>query len=120
MFDQPRDLLKELRSLAWKHAGPAREESSLKEGLDVLAILEKRIERVCPATRSDLFRKRDLETVALLIKLILKGSLLRKESRGSVYRKDYQNQDDQNYLKNTCYRLEKGDIHITYRPIPKG
>jgi len=120
VFDHPRDLLKELRSLAWKHAGPAREESSLKEGLDALAILEKRIERVYPATRSDLFRKRDLESVALLIKSILKGSLLRKESRGSFYRKDYPDKDDQNYLKNTCYRLGKGDIEVTLRPIPKG
>jgi len=115
-FDHPRDLLKELKNLAWRYAGPIREGGSLKEGLDRLASLEKRIERVYPATLKDLFKKRDLENVALLLKAILKGSLLREESRGSLFRKDFPNQDDANWLKNTCYRLEKGELQITHRP----
>lgn len=116
VFDHPGDLLKELKDLAWKYAGPVREESSLKEGLDRLASVEKRIERVYPATLKDLFKKRDLENVALLLRAILRGSLLRRESRGSFFRKDFPNQDDQNWLKNTCYRLEKGEIQINHRP----
>lgn len=115
-FDHPRDLLKDLKDLAWKYAGPVREEGSLKEVLDRLASVEKRIERVYPATLKDLFKKRDLENVALLLKAILKGSLLRTESRGSFSRKDFPDQDDQNWMKNTCYRLEKGELQITHRP----
>jgi succinate dehydrogenase/fumarate reductase flavoprotein subunit len=114
IFDHPRDLLKELGDLAWKYAGPVRGEESLKEGLGRLVSLEKRIERVYPATLKDLFKKRDLENVALLLKAILKGSLFRTESRGSFFRKDFPNQDDQNWLKNTCYRLEKGELQITH------
>jgi hypothetical protein len=30
-FDQPKDLLKDLKDLAWKYASPVREEESLKE-----------------------------------------------------------------------------------------
>ena len=37
-FDHPRDLLKDLKDLAWKYIGPVREEGSLKEGLERLAI----------------------------------------------------------------------------------
>jgi succinate dehydrogenase/fumarate reductase flavoprotein subunit len=103
--------------LAWKYAGPIREDGLMKEGLAQLASLEKRIERVYPATLRDLFRKRDLENVALLLKAILNGSLLRVESRGSFFRKDFQNQDDQNWMKNTCYRLEKGEFQISHRPV---
>jgi succinate dehydrogenase/fumarate reductase flavoprotein subunit len=117
-FDHPRDLLKSLKELAWKYAGPIREEGSLEEGLARLASLEKRVEAVYPATLRDLFNKRELENMSLLTRAILKGSLLRKESRGSFFRKDFPNQDDQNGLKNTCYRLEKGEIKITHRPIP--
>ena len=116
-FDHPKDLLKELKALVWKHAGPAREEGSLKEGLHRLDSLEKRIERVYPATFMDLFKKRDLENVALLLKAILKGSLLRRESRGSFFRKDCPDQDDQNWMKNTRYCLEKGEIKITHQPV---
>jgi len=45
VFDQPKDLLKDLRNLAWQYAGPVRDEASLKEGLDRLASYERRIER---------------------------------------------------------------------------
>jgi succinate dehydrogenase/fumarate reductase flavoprotein subunit len=116
-FDQPRDLLKDLKDLAWRYASPIREEESLKEGLIRLASIGKRIEEVYPATLKDLFRKRDLENVALLLRAILKGSLLRKESRGAFFRNDFPDQDDQNWLKNTCYRLEKGEIEVIHRPI---
>jgi len=116
-FDRPRDLLKDLKDLAWRYASPIREEESLKEGLDRLASIERRIERVYPATLKDLFKKRDLENMALLLKAILKGSLLRTESRGSFFRKDFPDQDDTNWLKNTCYRLVKGELQITHRPI---
>jgi succinate dehydrogenase/fumarate reductase flavoprotein subunit len=116
-FDQPKDLLKDLKDLAWKYASPVREEESLKEGLDQLASFENRIEKVYPATLRDLFRKRDLENVALLLRAILKGSLLRTESRGSFFRKDFPDQDDTHWLKNTCYHLEKGELQITHRPV---
>ena len=116
-FDRPRDLLKELKDLAWRYAGPVREEEFLKEGLDRLASIEKRIEEVYPAALKDLFKKRDLENVALLLKAILKGSLLRTESRGSFFRKDFPGQDDTDWLENTCYRLVRGEFQITHRPL---
>jgi succinate dehydrogenase/fumarate reductase flavoprotein subunit len=116
-FDPPGELLEDLKGLAWKHASPVREEKSLKEGLERLASIEKRIEKVYPATLKDLFKKRDLENVALLLKAILNGSLLRTESRGSFFREDYPDQDDVNCLKNTRYRLEKGELQITHRQI---
>jgi succinate dehydrogenase/fumarate reductase flavoprotein subunit len=113
-FDPPRDLMKELKEVAWKFASPERTEGSLTEGLDRLAVLERKIDRVYPATLKDLFQKRDLESVALLLKAILKGSLVRTESRGSFFRLDFPEQDDRNWLKNTCYRLVKGELQITH------
>ena len=117
VFDYSRDVFKDLKDLAWKYAGPVRDEESLKEGLNQLVSVEKRIERVYSATLKDLIRKRDLENVALLLKAILKGSLFRTESRGSFFRKDFPNQDNQHKMKNTCYRLERGEFQITHRPI---
>ena len=116
-FDHPGDLLRDLKDLAWKYAGPIRDESSMKEGLDRLGFLETRIERIYPGQLKDLFRKRDLENTALLLKAILKGSLIRTESRGSFFRRDFPDQDDPNWRKNTCYHLEKGELKITHRPV---
>jgi len=116
-FDPPQDLMKELKDLAWRYASPDREEEFLREGLERLASVEKRIGEVYAATVRDLFSKRDLENVALLLKAILRGSILRKESRGSFFRKDFPDQDNKNWLKNTCYRLEKGELQITHRAV---
>ena len=116
-FDPPKDLLKELKDLAWKYASPDREEESLKEGLKQLDSIEKRVGEVYAATVKDLFRKRELENVALVLKAILRGSILRRESRGSFFRRDFPDQDDRNWLKNTCYRFEKGELQITHRPL---
>ena len=116
-MDAAGELMKSLKHLAWKFAGPIREESSIKEGLDQLVSLEKRIKGVYPATLKDLFRKKNLDNMALIIRAILQGSLLREESRGSFFRKDFPNQDDQDWMKNTCYRLVKGELQITHRPV---
>jgi succinate dehydrogenase/fumarate reductase flavoprotein subunit len=116
IFDHPRDLLKDLRNLAWKYASPVRDEESLKEGLDRLTSIEKRVERVYPATLKDLFHKKDLDNMVLLLKAILIGSLLRTESRGSFFRRDFPDQNDEQWMRNTCYRLEKGELKITHRP----
>jgi succinate dehydrogenase/fumarate reductase flavoprotein subunit len=116
-FDPPANILKDLKALSWKYAGPIREESSLKEGIERLASTEKRIERVYPATLKDLFRKRSLENAAHLLKAIMRGSLVRQESRGSFFRQDFPDQNDREWLKNTCYHLEKGEIQVTHRPL---
>ena len=113
-FDPPGGLLKDLKDLACRYANPEREEGSLKEGLDRLAVIERKIEEVYPAALKDLFKKRDLENGALLLKAILTGSLIRTESRGSFFRKDFPDQDDRNWSKHTCYRLVKGELLVTH------
>lgn len=118
-FDRPVDLLKDLKELAWGSASPVRDEETLKEGLSRLSSIEERIEKIYPNTLRDLFKKRDLENGALLLKAILQGSRVRTESRGSFSRKDFPDRDDTNWLKNTCYRLNKGEIQITHQPVKR-
>jgi succinate dehydrogenase/fumarate reductase flavoprotein subunit len=117
VFDPPRNLLRDLKDVAWRYAGPVREEGPLNEGLNRLTALETKIERIYPATLKDLFQKRDLENTALLLKALLKGSLLRQESRGSFYRKDFPNQDDPNWLQNSRYLLVQGKLEVTHQPF---
>lgn len=118
VFDPPRDLLNDLRIVAWRCLGPVREETSLKEGLDRLREIEERIQRVSPATVNDLFKKKDVENVVLLLKAVLRGSLIREESRGAFSRRDFPEQDDLNWLKNTRYQLKDQEVEVTHRPVP--
>lgn len=116
-FEPPRDLLREFKIFAWRYGGPLREEERLKTGLSLLTQFEKRIERISPESVDDLFHKKELENIAILVRAILQGSLLRKESRGSFLRKDFPESDDQNWLKHTCYRLEGGELQISHLPV---
>ncbi|MCX8117963.1 MAG: FAD-binding protein [Desulfobacterota bacterium] len=111
------DLLKELKHLAWKFAGPIREESLLKEGLERLHTLETKIDQVSPETVKELFRKREMENGALLLKAILKGSLEREESRGAFYRRDFPERDDRQWLKNSVYSLVGEEIVVAHHPV---
>ncbi len=116
-FERPKDILREIKDLAWKYAGPVREETGLKEGLDRLRYIEEKVERIYPEELKDLFLKKDLENISIILKAILKGSLIRKESRGSFFRKDFPKQDDENWLKNTSYKLENGEIIISHKSL---
>jgi succinate dehydrogenase/fumarate reductase flavoprotein subunit len=116
-FSSPLLILKDLKALAWKYAGPIREEGALKEGLEGLASIQERIDKVYADTLKDLFRKRELESAALVLKAILQGSLARQESRGSFIRKDFPGQNDREWLRHTCCRLEKGELQMTHRPV---
>lgn len=119
-FGHPRDLLRELKDLVWRFAGPSREDKSLKEGLEGLNHLKRKAENLSPATVDALFDRKRLKNGMLLMEAILRGSLLRQESRGSFFRKDFPNQDDPNWRRSSCYRLNKGEIEITHRPVDPG
>jgi len=44
---------------------------------------------------------------------IVESAVARNESRGAHYREDFENRDDENFLKHTmAYMDEKGDINI--------
>jgi len=116
-LDSSRDLLRKLKSLAWRTVGPIRDERTMTEGLSELASLEERIATLRPTTIPELLRKRELENVALLLRALLMGSLARTESRGSFYRRDFPHQDDTHWLKTTCYRLKEGELLVTHRPV---
>ena len=116
-LDSSRDLLRKLKSLAWRTVGPIRDERTMTEGLSELALLEERIATLRPTTIPELLRKRELENVALLLRALLMGSLARTESRGSFYRKDFPHQDDAHWLKTTSYRLKEGKLLLTHHPV---
>ncbi|HYE81405.1 MAG TPA: FAD-binding protein [Clostridia bacterium] len=47
----------------------------------------------------------------------LRGALLRTESRGAHYRLDYQEKDDQNWLKNIIVQKKNGRMNFTTTPV---
>jgi len=56
--------------------------------------------------------------MTLLAELILKASIMRKESRATHYREDYPRRDDKNWLKWIIIRLEGKKLNFSTEPLP--
>ncbi len=60
-----------------------------------------------------------LENQAMLrvLEIIVRTSLMRKESRGAMYRKDYPNTDNKDWLKNIIVKNEDGKVSLKAEPV---
>ena len=68
-------------------------------------------------TNQSLSFTRALGDMLVLAEAIARGSLLREESRGSHFRKDFPDRDDERFLKTTIAGYEDGQVRITYRDV---
>lgn len=102
-FIEPREIAQkryEIQRLMWSYVGIVRSEKRLQQALKKMEIFKSNIEEVydrCKITPA-LVELRNIAEVALLI---IKSSLMRKESRGLYYNADYPHKDNKNFKKYT-------------------
>lgn len=118
----------EMRVLMTSHVGLFRIESNLLVAKERMGEYQKRLKNVGIAKQGlafnhELVRYLDLEGMLRLAEVVVEGALARKESRGSHYRLDYPDRDDDRWLLHTMacktpdgYRLEYKDVTITAHP----
>jgi len=117
----PFHLRKELGLMAWDQIGIIRSKHSLEiaetsldgyeDKLKGIAIPEKR------AGNSALHERMNLENLIAVAKLISKSAALRTESRGSHYREDFPEIDQENLYNIYLKRDVDGAIHSDKRPV---
>ncbi len=109
-------LRRQIREVAWNNAGVVRSEKGLKEGLAATDEIDTRLQTFIPKNVQERRLKEDLLSASFVLKVILIASLGRKESRGSFQRKDFPNEDNGNWQKNSClsYDPEQGDFSLHY------
>ena len=112
---------KDLGKLMVKKVGIFRQEDQLREALDEISALSERFEHVYVSSGTiynlELLHAFDLEAMLALAEVIAKGALFRKESRGSHYRTDYPERDDEHFLKHTIARCTPDGVKIEYRDV---
>jgi len=111
----------DLGKLMVKKVGIFRQEDQLREALDEISALSEMFEHVYVSRGTiynlELLHAFDLEAMLALAEVIAKGALFRKESRGSHYRTDYPERDDEHFLKHTIARCTPDGVKIEYRDV---
>jgi len=107
--------------------GIFRDETQLSEALKIIQNLKERFKKVFipgpGGSRSfnfGIYNILDLGGNLDTAECVIMGALNRKESRGSHFRNDFPNRDDEKFLKHTVYSLEGEHPCIEYREVGLG
>ncbi len=110
--ENTRDLCRSLKEMMWLKAGILRDPKGLIEALKKISELRSRAVATSVGKISDLIRRLELENMLLLSEVVCQGALLRNESRGSHYRTDCPEEDNDRWLRNIV--VKKGETGLTY------
>jgi len=118
----PTALKRKLQSIMWSNVGPEREETTLKEAVELIGRMkEADLPRMAiPSIRE--FSLQWIEALEVpkmldLSEIVAKAALLRQETRGHHFRSDFPNQDDKTWLKHIVIRKERGEMKLWTRPV---
>jgi succinate dehydrogenase / fumarate reductase flavoprotein subunit len=116
------ELLKELRGMMEENCAIFRTDGELRKGIKKFEDIRERSKAVILSDKGDTFNTELLTVLELghildLAGAILLGALARKESRGSHYRTDHPERDDEEWLKHTLVNLEDGEFKLSYKDV---
>ena len=105
-----------------QHIGVVRKEEGMKEGLEKVRQLKQRYESVPVQDKgrtfnTDLIFALELGYILDCAETIVTGAIERKESRGSQYRSDYTERDDENWLKHILVTRQEDGPVTSHLPV---
>jgi len=117
----PYVLRKRLAKSMWEEVGLRKNEESLTRALAVIGDVKRLLPRMVVRGKSKLFNKEwveALETYNMVVvsEMIVRASLLRKESRGVFVRTDYPTSNDK-YLGHFYIKKSGDEMSIEFKPI---
>jgi fumarate reductase (CoM/CoB) subunit A len=125
-------LIRELRDVMYRYVGVVRDGEGLEKAERAIAELKERAQNDLKVVPGKIFNYDQIHAFELfnmleLCQVVVKSALMRKESRGAHYRKDYPNTDHKNWLRNIVFRRENGrvlsrneEVKTVYVKLPEG
>ena len=116
------ELRQKFQDCMTRYCGVFRNESLMKEGLEKVAELKQEYDQIYLDDKGKIWNTEIIEAIELknlmiVGEVILRSALNRKESRGAHFREDFEQRDDENYLKHTLAYYENEEINIDYQPV---
>jgi succinate dehydrogenase / fumarate reductase flavoprotein subunit len=112
----------ELKNILDEKVGIFRNELDLEIALDKIRELKNRYRNTYVRNKGSVFNQElvnviELEGMLDVAETICLGAKARKESRGSHFRIDYPQRDDECWLKHTIVTSMSGEPHIDFKPV---
>jgi succinate dehydrogenase / fumarate reductase flavoprotein subunit len=112
----------EMKALMTSQVGIFRKESALLAAKEKIKELKKRFLRIGLKQRDLAFNNEfiqycELEGMIHLAEVIVEGAVARKESRGSHFRVDFPNRDDEHWLRHTIAFKTGEGVKLDYKEV---
>ncbi|MHB0871273.1 MAG: FAD-binding protein [Chloroflexota bacterium] len=112
----------EMQQSMFFKVGVFRERGPMMEAVDKVVELQQRFERTRLKHQGtvynlELMRKLELEGMLTLAEVIARGALVREESRGSHFRRDFPERDDARWLKHTLATYTPDGPVLSHSPV---
>ncbi len=119
--EKTHEIRHELQSMMMDKCSIFRTGEGLEEALEILDVLKHRYEYVGLANKGrvhnyDLKEKLELGNLLMVAETIIPSALAREESRGSHYRSDCPDRNDDDWLKHTLIK-KTDEVSISYKPV---
>lgn len=112
-----------IQEMAFKYAGPIREESGLTRCLEEIEKMKKDVvPNVFSKAKGRVYNREwmealEIESMVRMLEIVVCASLMRKESRGAMYRTDFPDTDNKGWLSNVIVSNKDGHISLEARPV---
>jgi succinate dehydrogenase/fumarate reductase flavoprotein subunit len=119
---KPIELRERIQKLSLEKLGPVRNNEGLTSAMKDIDDLKQKTEQMGTACKDRRYNKEWVEAIqvknmTLMLEIINRAALMRTESRGAHYRRDFPNTDNVNWLKNIIIKQVAGKMHFTSNPI---
>jgi len=119
---RPVEIKNKLTSLMWDKVGIFRTGKEIQEAIsEIERIKEKDIPQLCVMDTKTRYNREWIEALeignmVLVAEMVAKTALMRTESRGAHYRRDFPKTDNQNWFVNIVIQQEDGKM--TFQKVP--
>jgi len=120
---RPVEIKSRLQSLMWDKVGIFRTGKEIQEAIvEIERIKEKELPKLCVMDNKTRYNREwiealEIENLVTAAEMVAKAALMREESRGAHYRRDFPKTDNQNWFINIIVRQEKGRMVFDKAPV---